>query len=80
MGGEVEAGLLPAERGFELAVARLRRAAGLGGHNRKRGAEARVQRVEHAVDAVGVGVVDEMDAELVRLAAECVGDELRAEG
>ena len=80
MGGEGEAGLLPAERGFELAVARLWRAAGLRGHDCERGAKARTQRIEHAVDAVGVGVVDEMNPEFVRLAAERVGDELRAEG
>ena len=78
MSGEGEAGLLPVERGFELAVARLRRASGLGGHDRERGAEAAAQRIEYAIDAVGIGVVDEMDAELVGLASERVGDELRA--
>ena len=33
-------------------------------------AETAAERVEHAVDAVGVGVVDEMDAELVGLGAQ----------
>ena len=80
VGGEGESGLLPAERGFELSVARFRRAARLRSHDGERGAEARAQSVEHAVNTVGVGVIDEMDAEFVRLAAKCVGDELRAEG
>ena len=80
VGGERKSGLLPAERGFELAVTGLGRAARLRGHDHERAAETAFQRVEDAVDAVRVGVVDEVHAELVGLAAERVGHELRAEG
>ena len=48
------------------AVARVRRASAFAGHDAERFVEQSFQRFQHARDAVGIGVVDEMDAHAVR--------------
>src|SRR5205823_12544488 len=53
----------PTRRSSDLAVARLLGAAGLGDHDRQRAVDARADRVEHAVDAVGIRVVEERSEE-----------------
>ena len=67
-------------RRLEHAVARLRGAAGLRDDDDERLGEPLAEAGEHAVDAVGVGVVEEVRASARSSgAAEGVGDELRPE-
>ena len=61
---EVEAGGFAGGFGFEHAVAGFRGAAGFGNHHDQRAVEAGFGELgEHAVHAVGVGVVEEVERE-----------------
>ncbi len=67
-------------RRLDHAVAGLGRAPGLRDDDGERLGEAVAEPSEHAVEAVGVGVVEEVRRQAVAEAAEGVGHELRAEG
>ncbi len=76
---EAEASGLVSRLGFEHAVACLRSTAGLGNDNGERLAELTVECGQCAVEAVGVGVVEEEQFDLVCLwAAEGIRNKLRA--
>ena len=77
---EVEAQRFVGRRRLEHAVTGLRRPSGLGDHHRQRGTEVLSQRQQRAIDAVGVGVVQEMRLDTVTWTAQGVGNELRAQG
>ena len=79
LGPEPQARGLPAGLGLAQGVARLGGAAGLGHHDDQGAVEAVAEARPRAVEAVRVGVVDEMDAEPVGRAAERVGQQLGTE-
>ena len=79
--GEVEAGVLECAACLEHAVARLLGAAGLRDDEHERlGETSLTDPGEHAVHAVGIGIVEERDAHRVIGGLQRGGDELRAEG
>jgi len=78
---KVQAGALVGGFAFDHAVAGLGRAAGLRGDDGQGAAQLALKLPENEVNAVGVGVVDEVDGELVAAGlGERVGDEFGAEG
>ena len=78
--GEIQPGGLVGGGGGEHAVARLGRAAALADDHAQGRAELVAQSSELTREAVGIGVVEKVDGQLVGgRAAEGVGDELRAE-
>jgi hypothetical protein len=78
--GEVQGLFLERVAGFEHAVARLGRSAGLGDHQHEGALEAVFQPGEEALNAVGIGVVHEVEAQPIALGAKGLGDQLGAEG
>ena len=79
VGAEVEAAGGVGGRRLEHAVPGLGGAARFRDDDGQRLGQAAAEAAEHAVEAVGVGVVEEVGGQAVARAAEGVGDELRAE-
>jgi len=78
--GVVETGGLEGGGGFEHAIARLDGATGLGDDDGERVGQLAGERGERVVDAVRVGVIEEVDRHAILPGlAQRVGDELRAE-